>query len=71
MSQTTKNLILLCTSLGIVMFLWLQWVNRFEVHPGHVGGEGIHAQAYILDRWTGEIQFCGGPQCLPIGPAKR
>ncbi len=36
------------------------WFFRYDVTR-----DSSATRAYVLDRWTGEMSFCQGPQCFP------
>jgi len=53
MKLTTTQLI----SILAVILLTFACLFRYTVIPANAGGEGNHAPAYKLDRWTGSVEL--------------
>lgn len=45
---------------ALIFTLWSSWFFRYDLEVG-----GDKAFGYLLDRWTGEIEFVYGKQRLP------
>lgn len=62
MTPFQKALIVLA-GLGLVVWAWL---GRYELVTG--AGTSSAATGYVLDRWTGQVEFIAGVNRRPNGP---
>lgn len=60
MSWTDPRIVLAAAALLVVA-----WMLRFDV----AAGSGM-LQLFVIDRWTGQIDYCLGSACEPVRPAR-
>lgn len=56
----------LVAAIAAVVILLALWMTRYEVYPVGRGGEGSAIAAYVLDRWTGDLDLLVGANRRPV-----
>lgn len=60
--DNAKPILFVLTAVAVLYIL----MHRFEFYPGDGG-----SRAYMLDRWTGSLEYIEGDERMPVTPPAK